>query len=121
MKEKVNMELASLRADLTNTNVIDSYITHSKSKINSTIQDAEVNKVLRLQGPTNNENIEALGGAAATLSPLSPTDNSNSQSLNQTCMKCYFNHRHHYFIAYSTEPISGHAVIYTGDILFQYN
>ena len=57
---KVNRELASLGADLTSTDVNEGYLTCSKSKVNSTIQDAEVNNVLLPQGPTNNDKEEAL-------------------------------------------------------------
>ena len=83
MQENVNRELASLGAKLTSANVNDGYITYSKSNINSMVQDTEENKVLPPQEPTHNDNEDALAGAAATLSLLSPsTDNSNSQHLN---------------------------------------
>ena len=45
--------------------------------------------MLPLQEPINNDNEEELAGAAASLSLLSPTDNSNSQHLNQSHMKYY--------------------------------
>ena len=98
--------MASLEADLTSTGVNEVYITHDKSKVNSTIQDAEGNNVLLPQGPTNNDKEEVLAGSAATLSLLSPTNNLNSQNLNQSHMKCYYDHQHHWFLDYFNDTHS---------------
>ena len=82
VQAKVNRDLVSLEAEINSTNVNEGYITHSKSTINSTLQETEVNNVLPLQGPTNNANAEALAGEAIAFSPLSPpTNTSNSQNL----------------------------------------
>ena len=79
---KVNRDVASLGADLTSTGVNKDYITCSKYQINSTVQDTEVNNMLPLMAPTNNDNEEILAGAATTLSLfVPPTNNSNSQNL----------------------------------------
>ena len=87
---KVHRELAGLGADLTNSDIIEGYITNSKSKINSMVQDTGENNVLPPQGPTNNDNEEELASAATALSLLSPhNDNSNSQHLKQSHMKYY--------------------------------
>ena len=53
---KINRELACLRADLTSTDVNEGYITCSKSKNNSMVQDTEENNVLPLQEPAHNDN-----------------------------------------------------------------
>ena len=113
----LNRKLAGLDADLTSTDVNKGYKTHSKSKINSTVQDTEEDNVLPLQKPPHSNNKDALASAAATLSLLSPpTDNCNSQHLNQRHMKCYYNHTHHHFLDYFNKPISGDTEIYAGDI-----
>ena len=36
-------------------------------------------------------------------------------------MKCYYNHTHCHFLDYFNDPILDDAVIYAGDIPFQYN
>ena len=80
--------------------------------------------MLSSQGITNNDNEEALAGAAATLSLLSlPTDNSNSQNLSQHLvkMKCYYDHKHFPFLDYFNDTIPDDAVFYASDIPFQYN
>ena len=41
--------------------------------------------------------------------------------LSQGHMKCYYDHMHHCFLDYFNNPIPDYAVIYTGDIPFQYN
>ena len=90
VQAKINRELASLGADLTSTRC---YIIHSKSKINSTGQDTEKNNVLLLWEPPHNNYNNALRGAATSLSLLSPhTDNSISQHINQSNMKCYYDY-----------------------------
>ena len=77
VQAKINKELARLGADLTSTDVNEDYITCSKSKINSMVQDIEENNVLPLQEPGHNDNDNALAGVATALSFLSsPTDNS---------------------------------------------
>ena len=43
VQAQVNRGLISLDADLTSTDVNEGYITCSKSKINSTMQDAGIN------------------------------------------------------------------------------
>ena len=111
-------------ADLTSIYVNEGYIKHSKSKINSSVQYAEENNVLLLQGITNNYNEEALAVAAPELTLVSPpTDSSNSQNLSQSLvkMKCYYDHMHCHFMDYFDDPILVDAVIYTSDILLQYN
>ena len=119
---KVNRELASLGADLTCTDVNEGYITCSKSKVNSTIQDAEINNGLPPQGPTNIDKEDAFSSAATTLSLLSPpTDNSNSQNVNQSHMKCYYKHTCCHFLNYFKDPIPDDAVINIGNISFQHN
>ena len=108
--------------DLTSTNVNGGYTTCRKPNVNSTIQDADVNNILPPQGTTNTDKEEALAGAATTLSLHSPpTDNLNSQNLNQSHMKCYYNHSHCCILDYFNEPIPDDAVMYTGYIPFQYD
>ena len=117
VQARVNRELASLRADLTSTDVNEGYITYRKSKINSTVQATEENNVLLPQEPAHNENNSVLAGAATALSLLSPpTDNSNSQDINKSHIKCYYDCMHHHFLDYFNDPILDDAVIYAGDI-----
>ena len=75
------------------------------------VQDTEENNVLALQEPTNNNNDDPLPGAATAL----------SQHINQSHMKCYYSHTHCQFLDYFKDPIPDDAVIFTGDIPFQYN
>ena len=78
--------------------------------------------MLSLQEPNNKDNEEELAGAATALSLLcAPTDNSNSQHHNQRHLTCYCDHTHHYFLDYFNNPTPYDAVIYAGDIPFQYN
>ena len=70
--------------DQTSTDMSEGYITHSKSRIYSASQGTEENNVLPLQTMTSDDNEEALAGAAAALSLLSPTDNSASKNINQS-------------------------------------
>ena len=108
-------------ADLTSTDIIECYIACSKSKINSTVQDTEENNVLLPQEPAHNDNDNTLAGAATTLSLLlPPTDNSNSQHINYSHMKCYYACTHHCFLDYFKNPILDDVVIYAGDIPFKY-
>ena len=119
---KVNRELEGLGADLTITDINKGYITCSMSKINSTVQDTEESNMLPPQGPTSNDNKEELAGAAVVLSLLySPPYNSNSQHLDQSQMKCYYDHTHCLFLDYFSDPIPDDAVVYTAVIPFQYN
>ena len=88
MQVKSNRELANLGADLTSTDMTKGYITCIKSKINPAIQGAGENNMLSPLTVTSDDNEEALAGAAATLSPLSPpTDNSASENLSQSSGK----------------------------------
>ena len=78
VKAKVNRKLAGLGAELTSTGINKGYITCSKSKNNSLVQDTEGNNVLLPQESVNNDNNDALAGAVTTLSLFSPpTDNFN--------------------------------------------
>ena len=121
VQTKVDKELANLGDNLTITDGNEGYITHIKSKINSTRQDTEVNHVLTPQGPTNNYIEEVLAGEDSSLSVLSPpTYSSNSQNLNQSHMKCYYDCTHCCFLDYFNDPIPDDAVIYVGDKPFQY-
>ena len=114
----VNRELTGLGANLTSTDVYKGNLTCSQSKVNSTVQDTEKNNVLPWE-PYHNDTKDALAGAAATLSLLTPpTDNSNSQQLNNSQMKCYYDHTHGCFLDYFNNPILDDAVIYTGSIPF---
>ena len=111
-------------ADLTSTDVNEGYIKHIKFKINSEVQHAAENNMPLSQGITNNSNEEALASAATSLSLFSPPiDNSNSYNLSQfpVKMKCYYDHTHCCILDYFNDPILDDAVIYTGDIPFQYN
>ena len=119
---KLNRELASLGADLMSTDASEGYIACSKLKINSASQGTGENNVPLLQTMTSDDNEEALTGTSTAWSLLSsPTDNSTSENLSQSSMKCYFHHKHHHFLDYSNDPIVDDAVIYTSDIPFQYN
>ena len=92
VQAKINRELAG-------------YITYSKSKNSSMVQETGRNSVLLLKEPGHNNNDDALAGEAATLSLLSPpTDNSNSQHINKSHMKCYYDHTHCHFLDYTTNP-----------------
>ena len=80
--------------------------------------------MLPLQTITSDDNEEVLAGIATALSLLTPpTNNSASKNLNQSSvkMKCYYHHKHCYFLDYINNPISDDAVIYTSDMPFQYN
>ena len=122
MQAKFNRELPGLGADLTSTDVNEGYIKHIKSKTNSMVPDTETNNVLPPQEPAHNDNDDALAGAAAALSLLlPPTDNSNGQHINLNNMKCYYDHTHCHFLGFFNDPILDDAVIYTGNITFQYN
>ena len=119
---KVTRELESLRADLASTDVHEWYLTCSKSKVHSTVQNTKEHNVLPPQKPCHNKDDNALAGAATALSLLSPsTDNFNSQQCNQHHMKCYYDCTHGCFLDYLNDPILDGAVIYVGDIPFQYN
>ena len=124
VQAKVNRELASWGAALTSTNMSDGYIIYSKPKASSAMHEVEESNVLPPETITNDDNEEALAGAATTLSLLSPpTDSSATQNLSQSSvkMKCYYHHTHHYFLEYINNPIPDDAVIYAGEIPFQYN
>ena len=61
------------------------------------------------------DNNDALVGAATALSLLSPpTDNSNSQHINQSHIKCYYDHTHHQFLDYFSK-IDGRYVKFKGN------
>ena len=53
---KVNKELASLRADLTSTDMSEGYVTCSRSNASSVMPATEENNVLPLQAITNDDN-----------------------------------------------------------------
>ena len=111
-------------ADLTSTDMSEGYITHSKPKASLAMHRAEENNVLPSQTITNNDNEEALAGAATRLSLLSPpSGNSPSQNLSQSSvkMKSYYYHTQHCFLDYFNEPILDDALIYASGISCQYN
>ena len=121
VQAKVNRELTSLGADLTSTGVHKGNLTCSKPKLNFTVQDTEENNVQPWELCCN-DNENALVGTATTLSLLSLLiDNSNSQQPNQSHTNCYYGHTHGCFLDYFNDPIPNDAVIYVGDIPFQYN
>ena len=67
--------------------------------------------------PTHNDSKDAVAGAAAALSLLSPpTDNTNSKHFNQSHMKCYYDCTQSCFLHYFNDLIPDDAVIYAGDI-----
>ena len=102
---KVNRELTSFGADLTSINVHKGYLTCSKSKVHYTLQDTEENSVLPPQEQYHNDNKDVLAGAATAFNLLSPpTENFNSQHLNQSHMKCYYSHTHGSFLDYFNDP-----------------
>ena len=69
-----------------------------------------------------NDNKGALAGAATALSLLSPsTNNSNSQQLNNSHMKCYYDCTHGHFLDHFNDPILDDAVVYARNIPFQDN
>ena len=117
VQAKVNQELATLGTDLTCTDVNEGYITSSKSKINSTVQDAEENNVLPPQEPAHNDNNHAFGTIVNLISP--PTDNCNSQYINQNHMKSYYGYTYCCFLDYFNDPLQDDSVMHTGDIAFQ--
>ena len=86
------------------------------------VHDTEENNVLPPQEPAHNDNEDTLAGAGVALSLHSPpTDNSNSQHLNQSHVNCYYNCTQHCLLDYLNDPILDDALIYAGDIPFQYN
>ena len=125
VQSNVNRELANLGADLTRNYMNEGFETWSILKNNSPIHGAGENNLLTLQTVLNDGNEEALAGAAATASLLSPhTNNSASVNLNQSWvrMKFYlYHHKQNHFLDYSDDSTLDHAVIYTSDISFQYN
>ena len=77
-----------------------------------------------MQTIISDDNEEALTGAAATLSLLSPpTNNSASENISQSSvkMKCYCYQKHHDLLDYFNNPILDDAVINARDTPFQYN
>ena len=85
------------------------------------VQDREENNVLQWES-CHNDNKDALVGVATISSLLSPpTDSSNSQYFNNSHMKCYYSYTHGCFLEYYNDPILDDAMIYAGDIPFQYN
>ena len=89
VQEKVNRELANLGADMTSKDMSKD-VTWSKSKNNSIIHGAGENN-LPLQTITSDNNEEALAGAAAAMSLLSPpTKNSACENLSQSSAKLKF-------------------------------
>ena len=118
---KNNRELANLGADQASTDVNEGYTTCSKAKINSMVQDTEENNVLRPQKAAHNDSNNALVDAAVILSLLSPpTDNSNSQHINQGHM-IYYDHTCYHFLDYFNDPFLDDTVIYTGDLPVHYS
>ena len=98
VQAEVNRELACLGADLSSPDMSKGYIIWSKSKVSS---GAEENNVLSLHTITNDDNEEALTGAATALSIFSVlTDNSTSWnlSLSPVSIKFYYCHLHHFFL-----------------------
>ena len=86
------------------------------------VQDTDKTNELPPQGPALNDNENVFVSAAIALSLLSPpTDNSNSQHINQSHIKCYNDQTHCCFLEYFNDPIPDDAVIYAADIPFQYN
>ena len=98
--------------------------TQSKLNNNSRIHGARENSMLLAQTIRNDDNEEALAGAAAAASLLSPSANNLARTnifLNSVRMKCYFHHEQNCFLDYFDDPILDDAVIYTRDIPFQDN
>ena len=100
------------------------YATCSKTKSNTPLCSTYENNLLPVQSITSTSNKEELAGAAAEMGLLSPpTDNSTNQNLSQSSvkMKCIYQFTQHHFFNYFNDPILDDAVIYTGNIPFQYN
>ena len=81
VQSKDNRDLANLGADLTGTDMNKGYATQSKLKDYSPIHWVEENYLLPSQTIPSDDNEEALTGAAATASLISPPTN-NSASTN---------------------------------------
>ena len=61
---------------------------------------------------------EALAGAATKLSKLSPTTgSSNSQNLNQSHIKCYYDHTYCCSLDYFNDFILDESVIYADETI----
>ena len=120
VQAKVNGNMTSLGADLTSPDVHKGYLTYGKSKVNSLVHDTGQNNVL-LWEPCHNDNEDALPGAATMWSLISPTNKCNGQQLNNNHMKCYYDCTHGCSSDYFNDAIPDDAIIYTGNIPFQYN
>ena len=82
---KIDRELTGLGADLTSTDVHAGYLTCSKSKVHSVLQDTEENSVPPPQESCHNDKEATLSVAATTLSLLSPPpDNPTVNDLTRT-------------------------------------
>ena len=94
-------------------------------KVNWPFIWAGENNLLLLQATPSDENEEALAGATATVSLLSPPANNSASatlSQNETRIKCHFHQKQNLLrLFYFDGPILGDADIYGSDIPFQYN
>ena len=91
--------------------------------MNSPLPMPGENNLLPSQTINNDQSEEASAGVATTSSLLSLLKNNPicmSLSQNSAKMKCYFHLKQNCFLGYFKEPVLDGAVIYVGDVPFQY-
>ena len=122
---KVNRELVNLGVNFTDIDINKGYAIPKISKGNSPLNGAGKDNLLPLQTINSDQSEEALAGATTALSHLSLPHENNSTgtnlSQNSTRMKCYFHHKQNCFLDYFKDPVLDGAVIYVGNVPFQYN
>ena len=93
-------------------------------KNNSPIYGVGRKNLPPLQTINNDQNKEALAGAAAMMGLHSPPNNNSTSmniSQNSVIIKCYFHHEQNCILDYFNDPVLDGAVIYMNFIPFYYN
>ena len=115
-------ELAVLEVGLVNVDINSGYASCSYFRNKSQIPDAAREK-LPPTPATSNTYIDEVATSSNLCSPL--RDSSELITLsdagqNSTRMQCYFYCLWNHFLDYFNEPVQDGAVMYTGDVPFQY-
>ena len=118
-RELVGLDSALASVDF-NSNCTTHSMLRNKLQILDTVEDNNL-------PPKENSNDTHIAETVSTWNLHSPHKDSSvlvtlsDASQNSTKMQCYFHHLQNHFIDYVDDPVLDGAVIYAGDVPFQYN
>ena len=114
-------ESTGLEIELTNVDINSGYATYSQWKNKSYIPNTAGEDNLPSHQNTHNHDAATSSNLHSPHRDTSELITLSDASQNSTRIQCYFHHLQDCFIDYFENPVLDGAIIYTGDVQFQYN